>query len=284
MPEMGVNLQDKVMIITGASSGIGAATAIECARNGMDLVLNARRAEKLTEVARAIEKLGRRATLVIGDVTEKGLSPRLLDESEHAFGGFYAVFSNAGHGLDRPAHETNENELRHIFEVNYFASVDLINAAAKRLIDQGRPGHLLMCSSCLAKFTLPHHSAYSATKAAQNHFCRAMRLELKPERIEVSSVHPITTTTEFFEVSQKLSGNEGFKGTVPDHAPGLFVQPPERVARAIVKCLKKPRAEVWTSFIVRATAGMMTVFPSMFDVLMRKQANAERAKRDNAAS
>ena len=65
MPDMGVNLQDKVMIITGASSGIGAATAIECARSGMDLVLNARRAEKLTEVARAIEKLGRKATLVI---------------------------------------------------------------------------------------------------------------------------------------------------------------------------------------------------------------------------
>ena len=280
MPDMGVNLQDKVMIITGASSGIGAATAIECARSGMDLVLNARRAEKLTEVARAIEKLGRKATLVIGDVTEEGLSLRLLDEAEQAFGGFYAVFSNAGHGLDRPAHETSEDELRHIFEVNYFASVDLISASAKRLIKQGRPGHLLMNSSCLAKFTLPHHSAYSATKAAQNHFCRAMRLELKPERIEVSSVHPITTTTEFFQVSQKLSGNENFDGIVPDHAPRMFIQPPERVARAIIKGLRKPPAEVWTSFIVRATAGMMTVFPSLFDVLMRKQAMAERTKRE----
>ena len=281
---MGVNLQDKVMIITGASSGIGAATAIECAKSGMDLVLNARRVEKLTEVARAVEGLGRKATIVIGDVTESGLSQRLLDEAEQAFGGFYAVFSNAGHGLDQPAHETGEDELRHIFEVNYFASVDLINASTKRLIDQGRSGHLLMNSTCLAKFTLPHHSAYSATKAAQNHFCRAMRLELKPERIEVSSVHPITTTTEFFQVSQTLSGNKDFDGIVPDHAPRMFIQPPERVARAIVRCLKKPRPEVWTSFIVRATAGMMTIFPSMFDVLMRKQADRERAKREKAAS
>ena len=168
--------------------------------------------------------------------------------------------------------------MRHIFEVNFFASVDRITLAARRLIDAGRGGHLIMNSSCLAKFTLPHHSAYSATKAAQNHFCRAMRLELAPEGIEVSSVHPITTTTEFFEVSQHLSGNKSFKGVVPDHAPKMFVQPPERVARAIVKCLRKPHAEVWTSFIVRATAGMMTVFPSMFDALMRKQAKRERAK------
>ena len=281
---MGVNLSGKTIIITGASSGIGAATALLCAEAGMNLVLNARRADKLEAIAAMIEKLGRKTEMVIGDVTEPGLSEQLLDAAEKKLGGFHAVFSNAGHGLDRPAHETSIEELRHIFEVNFFASVELINAAAKRLIEQGRPGHLLMNSSCLAKFTLPNHGAYSATKAAQNHFCRAMRLELRPEKIEVSSVHPITTTTEFFQVSQKLSGNHDFTGIVPDHAPSLFVQPPERVARAIIKCLRKPHAEVWTSHIVRATAGMVTVFPWMFDLMMRKQARAERAKREKTAS
>ncbi len=275
---MPVDLNNKVIVITGASSGIGAATAIECARAGMDMVLNARRAAKLASVAEAVTKLGRKVEFVAGSVTDEGLSKQLLDVAEERFGSFHAVFSNAGHGLDRPAHATTEDDLRRIFEVNFFASVDLINLAARRLIEDGRPGHLLMNSSCVAKFTLPHHSAYSATKAAQNHFCRAMRLELAPDGIEVSSVHPITTTTEFFEVSQNLSGNDGFKGGVPDHAPKLFIQPPERVARAIVKCLRKPHAEVWTSFIVRATAGMMTVFPSMFDALMRQQARRERAK------
>ena len=275
---MPVDLRDKVIVITGASSGIGAATAIECAKAGMDMVLNARREDKLTRVAEAVTKLGRKVELVAGSVTDEGLSQRLLDVAEERMGSFHAVFANAGHGLDRPAHETPEEDLRRIFEVNFFASVDLINLAARRLIEDGRPGHLLMNSSCLAKFTLPHHSAYSATKAAQNHFCRAMRLELAPEGIEVSSVHPITTTTEFFEVSQNLSGNDDFKGSVPDHAPKMFIQPPERVAKAIVKCLRKPHAEVWTSFIVRATAAMMTAFPSMFDSIMRKQAKREREK------
>lgn len=281
---MAVDLKDKTIIITGASSGIGAATALACAEAGMNLVLNARRADKLAAVGEAIEKTGRKVELIVGDVTTEGNTTRLLDAAQEHFGGFHAVFSNAGHGLDCPAHEVQEKTLRTIFEVNFFASVELINASARRLIEQGRPGHLLMNSSCLAKFTLPHHSAYSATKAAQNHFCRAMRLELKHEGIEVSSVHPITTTTEFYEVSQDLSGNKDFKGNVPDHAPGLFIQTPERVARAIMKCLRKPHAEVWTSFIVRATAGMMTVFPSTFDLIMRKQAKAEREKREQGSS
>jgi hypothetical protein len=278
---MAIDLRDKVIIITGASSGIGAATAIECARAGMDLVLNARRADRLAAIAAEVELLGRRAELVIGSVTDEDLSDRLLDAAEQRFGGFHAVFANAGHGLDRPVIATTPAELRHIFEVNFFASVDLVNAAARRLIERGRRGHLLMNSSCLAKFTLPHHSAYSATKAAQNHFCRAMRLELKPEGIEVSSVHPITTTTEFHEVSQSISGHVKPDGSVPEHAPRPFVQTPERVARAIVRCLRKPTPEVWTSFIVRATAGAMTVFPSMFDFVMRKQAAHERKKLEN---
>jgi len=148
--------------------------------------------------------------------------------------------------------------------------------AAKRLISDQRPGHLLMCSSCLAKFTLPFFSAYSATKAAQNHFCRAMRLELARYKIEVSSVHPITTTTEFFEVSNQLSGKADNTSTVPDHASKMFVQPPERVARAIVRCLRNPRPEVWTSHIVRSVAGVMTAFPRFFDLVVRKQAKGRR--------
>ncbi|MCZ6836088.1 MAG: SDR family NAD(P)-dependent oxidoreductase [Planctomycetota bacterium] len=275
---MPIDLRDKGIIITGASSGIGAATAIECAKAGMHIVLNARREDKLKDIAHRIEKLGRKTTLVVGSVTDDGMTQRLLDEAERTLGGFHAVFSNAGYGLDQPAVDLDDASLRNIFEVNFFASVDLINSAARRLLEQKRQGHLLMNSSCLAKFTLPHHSAYSATKAAQNHFCRAMRLELRPDGIEVSSVHPITTTTEFFEVSQQRSGNEAFKGNVPDHAPRMFIQPPEKVAKAIVKCLRKPRPEVWTSHIVRATASFMTLFPSSFDLIMRKQAAREKAK------
>lgn len=270
------DLTDQVIIITGASSGIGAATAIQCAKAGMDVVLNARRADRLEQVAAQICELGRHAKIVVGSVTDEGMTEQMLDVAQDAFGRFDVVFANAGYGFERSVVQMDDQELRQIFDVNFFASFDLIREAAKRLISDERPGHLLMCSSCLAKFTLPFFSAYSATKAAQNHFCRAMRLELARYNIEVSSVHPITTTTEFFEVSNQLSGKADKTSTVPDHASKMFVQTPERVARAIVRCLGKPRPEVWTSHIVRSVAGVMTAFPWFFDLVVRKQAKGRR--------
>lgn len=270
------NLQGKVAVITGGSSGIGAATARALAAEGMDLVLAARRADRLTTVAQSIRAMGRRVETVEIDVAAPNASNALLDAAERAFGRFDVVFANAGYGMERAHHDTPEADLRHMFEVNFFASTDLITQAARRLIAANRPGHLLMCSSCLAKFTIPYYGAYAATKAAQAMMCRAMRFELEPHGIEVSSVHPVTTMTEFFEQSAARSGLNASGRKVPDHAPKLFVQPPERVARAIVACLKRPRSEVWTSLLVRLSAGVITAFPWVFDAACRREARRSR--------
>ena len=270
-----MDLQGKSIIVTGASSGIGAATALACAEAGMDVILNARRADRLDAIADRIRETGRQAEIVVGDVADRAMSPALLDAAEEHFGGFHAVYSNAGYGLQRSVADTSEAELREIFEVNFFASVDLIQTAARRLLEAKRPGHLLMCSSCLAKFTLPAYSAYSATKAAQNHICRAMAIEMEPHGVFVSSVHPITTVTEFFEVAVERGGKSKPESGVPDHARWPFVQTPQRVADAIVKCLRKPKPEVWTSHIVRATAAFMTFSPWFADRIMRKSGIAD---------
>ena len=276
------NLQGKVAVITGGSSGIGAATARALAAEGMDLVLAARRADRLTTVAQSIRAMGRRVETVEIDVAAPNASNSLLDAAERAFGRFDVVFANAGYGMERAHHDTPEADLRHMFEVNFFASTDLITQAARRLIAADRKGHLLMCSSCLAKFTLPYYGAYAATKAAQGMMCRAMRFELEPHGIEVSSVHPVTTVTEFFEQSAARSGLQATGSKVPDHAPKFFVQPPERVANAIVRCLKRPRSEVWTSLAVRLAAGFITAFPGMFDGACRREAARSRALHQRA--
>jgi short-subunit dehydrogenase len=265
-----LDLHGKAIVITGASSGIGAVTAVACARAGMNVVLNARRADKLDAVADLVRQAGTEALIVEGDVTDDGISQRMLDAARDRFGHYHAIFANAGYGFDKLVHETPEDELRRIFDVNFFASVDLCNVAARDLIRAGRPGHLLMCSSCLGRFTLPGYSAYSSTKAGQAHVCTAMRIELRPHGIYVSSVHPITTTTEFFEVSQRLSGKEVTGKKAPDHAPRLFVQPAERVANAIVRCLRRPRPEVWTSITTRVVAACMTLSPRFGDFILRK--------------
>jgi len=276
------NLQGKVAVITGGSSGIGAATARALAAEGMDLVLAARRADRLTTVAQSIRAMGRRVETVEIDVAAPNASNALLDAAERAFGRFDVVFANAGYGMERAHHDTPEADLRHMFEVNFFASTDLITQAARRLIAADRKGHLLMCSSCLAKFTLPYYGAYAATKAAQGMMCRAMRFELEPHGIEVSSVHPVTTVTEDFEQSAARSGLLSTGSKVPDHAPKFFVQPPERVAKAIVRCLKRPRSEVWTSLAVRLAAGLITAFPGMFDGACRREAARSRALHQRA--
>jgi short-subunit dehydrogenase len=256
-------LTDRVIIITGASSGIGAATAIEAARQGMDVVITARREDRLNDVAARVRALGRRCEVVAGDVAEPGMSDRLLDTAERAFGRFDFVFANAGYGVTHPMIDVSRREMRDMFEVNFFAGVDLLQKAAQRLIAHSRPGHLLMCSSCLARFTLPNGAIYCATKAAQNHVCRAMNIELRPRGIRVSSVMPIGTATEFMEASARREGRE------PDGVPGMFMQSPERVARAVIRCLRRPRPEVWTSFITRWGMGFCIMFPRLGDLAMR---------------
>jgi short-subunit dehydrogenase len=259
-------LTGKVMVITGASSGIGAATALACARAGMDLVLNARRAEPLEAVAGEARKLGRGVELVIGDVTDAGMSARLLDAAERRFGRFDVVFANAGYGLNKPLHELDDAALRRIFDVNFFAASDLLREAARRLIAARRRGHLLMCSSSIAKFTLPTFAAYSATKAAQHHVCQAMRIELKSYGIDVSSVHPITTETGFSAVAAELSGQPPGAMSPADQLPRWLRQTPEVVADAIVRCLRRPTPEVWTSTIVRILAPILSAFPRCLDL------------------
>jgi short-subunit dehydrogenase len=271
------DLTDQVIVITGASAGIGAATARACAKAGMDLVLNARRADRLQAVADEVRRIGRHAETVVGDVTRPGMSAELLDAAEHHFGRFDVVFANAGYGIRKTVADLDESALREIFEVNFFAANDLLREAARRLISAGRAGHLLMCSSSVARFTLPEYGAYCATKAAQAHVCRAMRMELKPFHIEVSSVHPITTTTEFAEVAHRRSGLPPHEPDITHQVPKPFIQSPRRVARAVVACLRRPRAEVWTSLTVRWLCGAVTAFPWLLDLLLARRSHSRAA-------
>lgn len=266
---MARDLTGRVIVITGASSGIGAATALACARAGLDVVLHGRQADALARVADGVHQAGRAAELVLGDVTTPGLSAQLLDAAEARFGRCDVVFANAGYGLHSPMHTLDEAALRRIFEVNFFAATELLALAARRMIAAGCRGHLLMCSSAVARLTLPGLGAYSATKAAQHHVCRAMRMDLRGHGIAVSSVHPIGTRTPFFARAAEMSGQP--RAAAQDiGGPAWTRQPPERVARAVVRCLRRRNPEVWTSFGVRFAAAVMTVFPRTMDALAWK--------------
>lgn len=260
---MPIDLRGKPIVITGASSGIGLATAFACAQAGMPVILAARRLDRLREAEATIINQGGKAVALVCDVAKDYDCTRLINESCARFGPIYAVFANAGFGFECGIEHSTPEQLREIFEVNFWGTVRLYHAALPVLRARG-DGHLLACSSCLSKIAMPYFGAYSATKAAQDHISRAMRLELAGSGIYVSSVHPIRTRTEFFDETDRRSDPTG--QTMRKRL--AIMQPPERVADAVVACLRRPRGEVWTSTSMRTAMGLATIFPRTADRLL----------------
>lgn len=277
---MAIELRDKPICITGASSGIGLATALECARAGMPVVVAARRLERLNALVSRITASGGKAVAVEVDVCDSGACQRMIERCVESFGSVYSVFANAGYGIEKPITAMSDAEMRDIFETNFFGSINTIRPAIPRMIE-AKSGHILICSSCLSRMSIPFFSAYSATKSAQFHISRALNLELEPHGIRVSSVHPIGTKTEFFDTAAKNSGGDDHQ--MVRHTSQAFVQTPERVARAIVRRLRRPAPEIWTSWFVRYGMTFAEAMPRMTDMFLRRMVR-ERAAKDAQAS
>ena len=238
---MKIPLEGKTIVITGASSGIGEATARACAKAGMRCIVTARRENRLKHVCL---NLGDNSTYVVGDVTEKGFNQHLLNEA----GDVYAIFANAGHGLDQKLVDYDINKFKELFNLNVFSAIELASLASKQMVAQ-KKGHIILNASCLSKFSVQRNSAYCGSKAALEAISKSMRMELKKSKVFVSTVHPIGTKTEFFKESSTRSGTAF--SDFEQNTPAWLMQPPEKVAKAVIKCLQKPKPEVWTSLPMR---------------------------------
>jgi uncharacterized protein len=263
-------LINKLIVITGASSGIGAATALACARAGMDTVLAARRVEKLDEVARQIEALGRRAFVVACDVTKDDDVKQLFEKSWETFGRLDAAFANAGYGVFGAVLDTDLQTHRDIFETNYYGTLRTLQAATPylRQTDAGLK-HLFICSSVASEIGVPQFGAYCATKAAQDSIAGAMRAELADEGITVTSVHPVGTTTEFGDQARAQSTDKR-AAKHGSNTPKAITQSAEHVANTIVRALRKPKPEVWPSPLARFAAALTTASPRLASWIMRR--------------
>lgn len=262
---MPADLTGLPILITGASSGIGLATAFACAKAGMPVALTARRKDRLTAAADKIKAAGGRAVALRCDVTNPDECRFVLSRATEELGHLHAVFANAGYGVESPVHLMDEMDMRELFETNFFGSLNIIRPAVTEMLAR-KSGHILWCSSGLSKITLPNFAAYSASKAMQDHFGRAMRLELRGTGVISSTVHPISTESEFAKVVEERGGDARRVRT-----PKGMRQTAEHVANCIVRCLRHPRGEVWPSLPARLLLGVATAFPQFADWVISRQ-------------
>ena len=256
-----MTLNGAVAVITGASSGIGLAVAEHLAREGVAVVLGARRADRLERAVSDIRSAGGRAEAMAMDVTRLEDVEHLVARAHDVFGRLDIVVCNAGFGYYGALEEMDPSVMRRMMDVNFLGTFYGARAALPLFRRQGR-GHLLLVSSIVAKRGIPFMSGYSATKAAQSAFAESLRSELAGTGIHVSAVFPVSTTTEFRHAMERDFGHQ-VSGLGPK-------QSVDHVADAIVQCLRRPRAEVYPHRMSRGLAILNAVAPSFADSLVRK--------------
>jgi NADP-dependent 3-hydroxy acid dehydrogenase YdfG len=188
----------RVAIIAGASSGIGWETALAYARKKWAVVLAARRADRLEELAQRCRREGGEALAVPTDVARQEQVEALVARAAESFGRIDVMVNNAGFGLGGRVHEISDRQMRDIFDVNFYGVFYGCKAVAPVMIRQ-RSGHIFNVSSVIGKRGTPLNGAYCATKFAVAGLTESMRVELAAWNVRVTLVCPGLTDTEFFD-------------------------------------------------------------------------------------
>jgi short-subunit dehydrogenase len=194
----------QVVIVTGASSGIGEATAWRLARGGARLVLSARRAERLATLAREIDPTGAHVLAVAGDMTDEAIRRQVVDEALRKFGRIDALVNNAGYGTRGPVETVPVDLVRRNFETNVFALIALTQLVAPHLRAQGH-GRIVNIGSIAGRIARPLSSIYDATKHALEAVNAGLRGELAPFGVAVVLIRPGLILTEFVEAANRAS-------------------------------------------------------------------------------
>ena len=230
------SLEQPVVVITGASSGIGRETALTFARRGASVVLAARREDALKRVAAECEGAGGRALPVPTDVRDGDAVDELARRTVEAYERLDVWVNNAGVSLFGRFDETPPDLYRAVLETNFFGYVHGARAALPRFREQGE-GLLVNNASMNARVPGPYISAYVASKWAIRGWSASLRQELRDEPgIHVAVVLPASIDTPFF---QHVANHTGRRVK-----PLRPVNPPEKVAHAIVSLAEKPRREI----------------------------------------
>ena len=193
---MAGRLQNKTAIITGASAGIGQACARTFMREGANLVLTARRQDRLEQLATEAKQLGLKAALVVGDAREDETARRTAEEAVRAFGRSDILLNNAGVGNYKNLVDTSAEEYAEMMDAN-MRSTFLFSRHVVPVMIKQKSGIVLMISSMAGVYGFAGEAAYCATKFAQVGFAQGLDKELRPHGIKVGTINPGGVKTEF---------------------------------------------------------------------------------------
>src|SRR5688500_17532863 len=235
------SLDDMVCIITGASAGIGHALAKQLSCRGARLLLTARRLDRLQALN---DEVGGRHHVLQADVSRSEDCRRIVEACVERFGRIDTLVANAGYGMLCPVAETPLQDVEKILRTNILGTTECVRHAVARMRTQtprdSCRGQVVIVSSAAARRGLPFYGWYAATKAAQLSLAESLRVELAPDGIAVTSVHPMGTQTDFFNAAERVS---------------QFRNPPQKVrerrqdvasvVRHIIAAVERPRREVW---------------------------------------
>ena len=269
-----MNFKNKVVVITGASSGIGEASAIQFAKKGANIILVARREEKLLVVKKKISNFNVKTQICICDVSQKLQVKQMAKTVLDKFGRIDILVNNAGFAIYGTISDLSIEEIESQMETNYFGMVYCIKNFLPIMLEQNS-GHIVNVASVAASFGLPGIASYCASKFAMLGFSEGLQHELQNTGVRVTVVSPIMVRTNFFD-------HPSFE-TMPKYSPTSLS--PEKVAKAVVKAANSTRLEIIVPSIVRGAIWAKHTFPYFINPIVgsafRKQIENSKNPKQN---
>jgi len=254
-----MDFKNKVVLITGASSGIGRQTAIEFAKLGANIVLVARRKEKLEQVANELKEFHISTLVYQCDVSKKDQVKEMSKAVLEKFDSLDILVNNAGFAIYGSVSDLTIDEIESQMETNYFGMIYCIKNFLPSMLNK-KSGHIVNVASVAASFGLPGIASYCASKFAMLGFSEGLKHELKDTGVGITVVSPIMVRTNFFD-------NSSFE-KMPKYSPMSLSS--KTVAKAILKAANSPRLEIIVPPIVRGAVWMKNTFPYFINPIFGK--------------
>lgn len=276
-------LDEQTIVLTGATSGIGLVTARRLAAHGANLVIAARNGEALDEVARELREGGARVATCVADVGEERDVGRIADQAIRTYGGFDTWINNAGVAIYGRIDEVSVDDMRRLFDTNFWGTVHGCLAAVRHFERRRAPGKIVNIGSVLGDRSIPLQGPYSASKAAIRGFTEALRMEMDAIRapVSITLIKPSAINTPYREHAKNYLDH------APMNPPPVYA--PETVARAILHACEHEIRDLVVGGGGRAIVAASNLAPRMADRVMarimprmQESGDPPRPRRDNS--